>query len=277
MVLTSEFTPVEIMILTLTQELRNQTLDTDLVNGGWPPNQIRKVFGFDGKIGSYDYAPKINLIKNQKFIERQLTAPEIACVLSHRLIYSLTSYEWVLVLEDDAILLERDLQKKLHGLIKELDSDVPTVISLFAGRNGIVSSRRQNRYRKIGVDRYNKPTTGCVAYLINAKARNISLTSPAIVGVADWPTWIYACEFYQQVVPWFDTLDSKSSYISPSMPESFKILETYSIRKLFSLLLKLIDADIASVFGGRRRYYKNIIHPIVRATIFKFLSKAFTQ
>jgi hypothetical protein len=128
-----------------------------------------------------------------------------------------------------------------------------------------------------GLVRFVKSPTGCVAYLINSKARYCSLSASKLTGVADWPTWISFCEFYQSSRPRFGTLGDQNSYISENMPPEFQAITPHSGKRVLRAVFGLFDSELVKILGGRPRYFKYAIYPVILKSLHKFSLQALTK
>ena len=263
---------VESVILSKTKQPRNRDLERSLNQfvGKWL-SSVGVFLGLDGQSIDLVGNSLISDSGNKSVLGRSLTSPEIACLIGHRQIHNRFQTEWLLVIEDDAKAIDLSLLDKVLSQLHTIDSSNPTVISLFGGTNVIPLNPMRKIQEDLSLVRLAVPSTGTVSYLINSKARKLSISTPVITGVADWPTWIYKCDFYLTSPAVFTTLESTLSYISTSMPVTYqRVIPKYK-NGLIHALAEIRNLELVKHFGGRRRYIEINVLPIFLRALSKLL------
>lgn len=134
-------------------------------------------------------------IDNSHSHTKRLTCNEFAAALSHQAARNFSvvfDLEWILFLEDDAILAD-DFFPALENLITLKGiADKKASFHLFPEQFGLLKTAKDNLYRVIILPDY------AVGYLMNQKAIKFSLrnTHYAQNFLADWPRYIKKIEWF---------------------------------------------------------------------------------
>jgi GR25 family glycosyltransferase involved in LPS biosynthesis len=143
--------------------------------------------------------------------------------LSHREIYKkafAANLNWVLILEEDAILKDFD-SKEIYEFAK-INGDTPTIIQLFSRAARLMDSRsikKLNNGERI-IFNFKPRIAGCGApgYLINRAAIELALSNNKLAGAPDWPEWAQKVQI-KGIYPWMIT-ESDMGSTMPVMPIS---------------------------------------------------------
>lgn len=180
---------------------------------------------------------------------RPLTQGEVGCWFAHRKVYEAASAmgcSWAIVLEDDAGIPAR-LWDHVSEIIRSLDADEPSIVSLFAqdhpGRSG-------KGTREEAVIPMSYAPTNTVAYAINRTAMETALASPPrAISTADWPPWSVSVKFYLLAnSPVIHEADS----VIGTRPDSSSGLR--SVRRLAAVLSPKAWSAGQAYFADRRTY-----------------------
>lgn len=259
---------LQVRILTVGDSLRNEDLISDIVKF-IPISNIKIVSGFDGTKVNFSNDPRIGKVQNINIIGRDLTSPEVACLLGHHHIYLEKSSDWFLVLEDDASLSDLLSFGKFLEYMYSSHFTGPNIISLFEGRNRLRTLRSFFHLDSPEINRLLVPSTGTVAYLINEEARHLAGRQSVLFGTADWPTWVLKCKFYESKNFLFKSKEDTSSLIVPAIPKEYsKMLPKY-LRSKRQMIMNAFNRDLINAFGGFT-YYFRITFPKFLAQIYLF-------
>jgi GR25 family glycosyltransferase involved in LPS biosynthesis len=148
---------------------------------------------------------KVNLRGCDARLGYKISKSLIGSGLSHIEVYKKAlalESEWVLILEEDVIMIDFD-RKLITRTLSEVGNS-PAIIQLFsrASRLAIKSSICEIETEKF-VFKFNKRIAGCgaPAYLINKSALKIALDSSKLNGTPDWPSWGQKVSFFG-LYPW---------------------------------------------------------------------------
>jgi hypothetical protein len=230
---------------------------------GVVPFDIQVGLGIDGRTVDCTNHELIQQNANYVVLGRETTSSEAACSLGHHYIQQSIDSEWLLILEDDAILIEPLKLIELFDKINVLKFDFPVVVSLYAGLRGIKSWRGRVKELSDFADKLYKPSTHAVAYIINSQVGNLAKKQTRLVGSPDWPTWIHKCEFYESKIPYFSSLGLDTSIISQTMPTSYMTKVSPESQKFTVALLGLLNSRKISFYGDRSIYIKFTIGPFL--------------
>jgi GR25 family glycosyltransferase involved in LPS biosynthesis len=128
---------------------------------------------------------------------RRLTRGEIGCWFAHRVVYEVIqnrTVDWGVIFEDDAG-IPSDFLTSLATWLPSLDTERPTVVSLFAQDH----PRGRAAMAKGGTALLALPyaPTNTVAYAINRRAVEVALMAPPrAMSTADWPPWSIKVDFF---------------------------------------------------------------------------------
>ncbi len=207
---------LETFVISLGPIPRNDKLQEQLISQGLNAHLVN---AFDGRLWAYPYkSVPVNVERFEKITGRRPSGPEIGCALSHRECARQAQTKdasYALVLEEDAD-ISTDLFSALT-MFRRLDSRRPKVLQLYLPQGSIL---RKNSVIKLGADtgdiasRFFTPPPCTVGYLMNRAAIDLFSSKETVEGVADWPPFAYAVEFWGYVpcpvthMPGGSTLDS---------------------------------------------------------------------
>jgi hypothetical protein len=112
-----------------------------------------------------------------------------------------------------------------------------------------------------------KPSTGTVAYFVNEQAQKLISSQRKLIGVADWPTWVYKVEFFESKMGFFDTSPQSESLIAKQMVEEYARINPTFRANFVQAILGLFNYQLTNDFGGHKYYIRGVLLPFM----FKFL------
>jgi GR25 family glycosyltransferase involved in LPS biosynthesis len=243
----------------------------ELVNSLLPYGITCKVIS---GINSNSISPEqlVDLV-NQKaasiVLGRKISLGEICCSMVHLAAYKNfleTSAEWVLILEDDAVIL-RDLEEIFTGLIT-LESPTILKLSEAAPETSIVKkiASEDLRVSALGFRKLRFPTNMAHAYIINREAAKLAIESCSGMKIhftADWPyLWDNRVTFWQSNNSFFvqqgeSLIDADSDRFRITNDESFRRSSWKRIKENI-LDLSGLNSVILSLYGGNGvEYFKS--------------------
>ena len=200
---------------------------------------------------------------------QELSLPEVGCASSHVKAYKKqiqNEHNWVLVLEDDAIIDDSVELISLGREIMKRETMTPEVISLYYHDTVIFRNVHDKSLAKV----FGYPV-GAVGYFINlSAARTFSSLNANLIFKADWPR----CQEVNFLV-------SQKSIVRH--PENFETsyieMHRKNQRKFLALLKKFRDFTLLTYFSNRtqflnlRDYKVKLIYPPLYYWIGRFISK----
>lgn len=248
-----------VRILSISETLRNPNL-IDSLHGVFHRHKLHVeiIRGIDGRKVDCSNDPLIDPEGNRLVLGRDLTSGEAACVMGHHKIQTTEVVDWLLVLEDDAQLCVLDGIEEMLILLKSRWDFNPVICNVFEGMYGI-SNMRSRLKKSSSIATLIKPSSGAVAYFINEKAQRLAISQKQVVGVADWPLWIYRVIFLQSTVGFFNTHPNTESLISPQMVKEYSVTTPKYKRGILNSLLGYFDNELRKAFGGSRLYFRAVI------------------
>lgn len=126
----------------------------------------------------------------------KLSMPEIACKMSHSMMYekAVNDYEWALIVEDDVeVNIERLIQ--IWNILEGTSYSAPQIVSCYLGKWGVLKKSKSIP----GALTCLYPPDGALCYFINKGAMEIALKEFDHIRPADWPLWSSDVDF--QVFP----------------------------------------------------------------------------
>ena len=207
---------IEAFVISIDAETRNASLYSQIKREGiasrWVPAVDMRGPGPELADHLYD-GRTCNAV-----LGRPISRAEAGCALSHlkaaRLAFE-ASLDWVLVIEDDAI-LGKNISPVIERAV-ELDSGRPMVFTLHSTNVPLMisSSKKQLGDDGLGViGRLYLPPSSTVAYLMNRGAIELFSQKNRVQGLADWPPWSYSVDFWG-CFPWpVQTGDTSASTLA---------------------------------------------------------------
>ena len=254
---------LKVRILSLEDELRNPDLIESL-HSAFPNFELHvEIFrGSDGRVIDCTEDPLINATASRRILGRDLTSSEAACMLGHHRMQNDYFSGWLLILEDDARLINFEgLEDFYKSQIRNMDSG-PVICSLFRGLHGL-SSLRARMFGSSKVTRLIKPSTGTVAYFMNDSARDLISSQDQLIGVADWPLWINKLKFYESNLEYFDTYPQSHSFIAEQMIVGYSNVSPYFRENFLRAILGVFDKKVRKDFGGFKYYCRGVLVPFL--------------
>jgi hypothetical protein len=187
---------LEIFVISLGSTPRNAELLDQLSSQGL---KARLVEAIDGRIEPLPVDSRlINKNRFQQLTGRLPTGPEVGCALSHLKCAKQAQdlgADFALIIEEDAV-IKADLLPAID-MLKLLDRGKPTILQLYCPTASVLIKKSQ---RQVGDStmfaRFFTPPQFAVAYLMNRAAIEIFANRETVEGVADWPPFAYAIEFW---------------------------------------------------------------------------------
>jgi GR25 family glycosyltransferase involved in LPS biosynthesis len=193
-----DFSQVATFVIALEKEPRNTLLVDQLQAQGL---RVHVVAAVDGRLWTPPFDPSIVDVKRFKIMTgRMPTGPEIGCALSHQVCIRQAKdldAEYALIFEDDAILIS-ELAPYVK-IIEQLPLDKPNILQLYYEAGSIVNKKTLSNFEQLDsymVGRFFTPPGGTVAYLMNRQAIEIFAIHEKVEGVADWPPFSDALDFW---------------------------------------------------------------------------------
>jgi GR25 family glycosyltransferase involved in LPS biosynthesis len=221
-----------IYILGIPNKFRGKDLMTTMQRLGFC---CKVIAGLDAKLLSdFQASEMVNKRAARIVLGREITIGEACCSLVHLQAYRellKTDKEWVLILEDDALLLDEDIR----ALSFPPNVSEPSILKLSSPtpEDSYVERMRTHDDYSIEAARFKKlrfPTNMAHAYLINRAAAKIAVRKTdkeKIHFTADWPyIWDANVSFWQSEHGYFsqfgesviDSDNSRSKIISTNLP-----------------------------------------------------------
>ena len=187
----------------------------------------RLIPGIDASVvDGFELDPLVNRRAARVSIGRDISSGELCCSIVHLDAYKFfleTAAEWVLILEDDAKLIQ-DPSKIISGLPT---ISAPTILKL--SKPGIeqsfrtVSSSDENKVSVRGFRRLRFPTDEAHSYMMNRSAARLVVQRSSrnkVHYTADWPyLWDAAVEFWQSESTFFEQSGSSLIDCNPERAE----------------------------------------------------------
>ena len=201
-----------------------------------------------------------------KSFGRQLSCREVAVSISHQIVREKIvsdNFEWALVLEDDAILINNSPSLKIFKSLTKY-TFLPTILSLFAEQYGVFyPSEEKFIYNTIKKPDY------ALAYLINLRACIFMLENSKGVHLspADWPCFI-PNKMFKAISP---SIFLHPIELSKSIVEEDRIIaltKKMTFKTIFCQKFIRIIFEIFSLFG-RKIGVSQINSPKLRSVIIR--------
>jgi GR25 family glycosyltransferase involved in LPS biosynthesis len=180
---------------------------------------------------------RVNLRGCEARLGYKISKSAIGCALSHREIYKKalgSNFEWVLIFEEDAILIDLDIDHILEIVNENYKN--PVIVQLFSRSARLFNPKSKKSIghgqREIFSFMPRIPGTGTSAYLINKSALEIALEKEVLNGPADWPDWGHKV-IIKGVYPWMTSESDCESTIPVNSESRFK----YVLRRISQLTL----------------------------------------
>lgn len=240
--------------------------------------------GIDSKLISNLEATKIVSQKAARIVlGREISIGEACCSLVHLQAYTdfvHSENEWVLILEDDAVLLD----EKIKEFDFSLKISTPTILKVSSPthEDSYIDTLRHADdilVSAAGFKRLRFPTSMAHSYLINRSAAKIAVANTPrekIHFTADWPyLWDAEVSFWQSESDFFvqvgdsliDSEQSRAEIISNSLPlRSHKLRVSENLRDL-----SFFNSTLLFLYGGNgSSYYKSRCIKKVLDWLFRF-------
>lgn len=258
---------IQVFIISMGSHPQNSSLIDQLKSQGLSPQLIRAV---DGRHWTLPFDLEIvNTERFKKVIGRQPTGPEIGCAMSH--IVCATQAQsagarYAIVLEEDAN-IEASLLPAIKFL-RELDPDNPSVLQLFSLSKPLfrkASIVEVDSTPPAVIGRFFLPPSSTVAYALNRSAIEAFASRPTIEGVADWPPYANAFNFWG-FYPWPVSHIGDHSTIEPhrllfrNQSRTENRFWKFFIEQLRLFGLNRVREHSQSL-GSLRAYFKYVILP----------------
>jgi hypothetical protein len=219
--------------------------------------------GADGRNGIFQGFEQINQAANTLILGRELVATEAACLISHKLAYAHSHSDWLVILEDDVQIGSISAFKELLGSLNDLSEfSKPTILLLFAGKNGVISRRKSLQIGNIGFRKILKLPTSTCAYIVNKKAMALAAGESNFIGTADWPTWSRSVNFYLQTSSIVSHVGQGNSIVSQSTSDFSNVWPRFQYA-LGTNISELAKGLIPSHVGGRYAYWSLFTKPLL--------------
>lgn len=262
---------VEAFVITLDSLPRNKELLHELDQLGITSHTVKAI---DGRLWTSPFdSSLVNVKRFIKLIGRAPTGPEVGCALSHLLCTREAlkrNVKFALILEDDAV-ISSDLSQVLK-VMKSISSTAPTIFQLYSPNGSVLDARTllpvgAGSERILG--RFYSPPHGAVAYLINRAAIEIFSSKSVVEGVADWPPYAHAFEFWGCLPSPIEHLGSRSTIESARSEHPFEAKFQNSYIQRLSAYLQLFTPtrvyEHSRSLGGFRTYVKCVL---IRETLY---------
>ena len=272
---------IAVLVISLTDQPRNPHLIHDLHIMGFNPTLVPAVDARTWRPPFTGHPVDTTAFLN--YYGRLPSGGEVGCALSHMLCYQMAvefGHEWTVVLEDDAVVNHR-----FPIILQALDllaTTTPRVLSL---RTASCSVMRKDSLHKIPNNDRGDVTLGQffaappwnIGYAINAAAAAQAVLHPRVTGVADWPLWAHAFQFWG-IYPWPVSIYESESTLESGRTQAAAEMKTRRFTR--SKIIRTYDyLEIQKIgvwtknLGGIRPYFRYIAVPRVQLITGKFGQK----
>jgi GR25 family glycosyltransferase involved in LPS biosynthesis len=230
------------------------------------------------KVDFQAHDSEIDQKSNSIFLGRILSNNEKRALLSHAFIIKESSNDWLVVLEDDAI-LNKQLFSNFLSEIGNLHLSAPTILLLYHGKNGVFVRKKRTLIdgSSLSFHRCLALPSGAVSYAINLAAVKIVQNCRKYVGTADWPTWSANIDFYG-VFPQLAFHDYSVKSIAQLdvklNNETSWPVERY---KFFKMVGSVFNSSQIEAYGGLHNYLKLNIFAALFRRVSLYLPKFFIR
>lgn len=196
-------------------------------------------------------------------ISKNLMGSGLSHIEVYKKAYALRS-DWVLILEEDAILIDfnKDLINRATSKLDEGD----VIIQLFTRAARLIKKTSlyeldDNKY----LFEFNKRIVGCgaPAYLINRGALRTALSQYKLIGAPDWPAWGQKVKFFG-LYPWMVKESGDGSTVPAGSMSRFQYL-----KRRLAQLIGLHYLRYRSEYKNYKEYFSEEITPYVLHVIWR--------
>lgn len=222
------------------------------------------------------YRNLVDQNSNSQILGRSLKPGEIKCLLSHHQMIVEMEKEWLLVLEDDALVNQEFLREFLKSL-EENRKSKPIVFLLYLGNHGVFLRRNSSvlRGRNLSAHRCLALPNGTVGYAVNLAASRIIRNTQELNGSADWPTWSSEVNFYGIFPQVISHDEAAESIINRQI--LVKDLESWPRNRFIirQMIIGIFQKDVLFAYGGASRFCKLVILAALWRRLTRYLPRLF--
>lgn len=205
-------------VLSLSDRTRNPAVLNELSSVGYEPVLVQAI---DTRAASMRELSQLSRQRLSRILyPRALSSGEVGCSLSHQNVISdaRTDARWILVLEDDALVLPE--MSQLSSILNSLDPTRPTALSLFCDDTvSLAKLKRETDADSVNLIQLAQPPNRTVAYVLSARAAHIAREGAVgrVMHRADWPPWASRLTWFTFSTPMVShPLSAQTSTIGPT-------------------------------------------------------------